>query len=65
LAGTDIAEDQKIAAFGSSCRDLMLDADIFEDEPVGTALHHCSDLLAGEVDGRSAVLAISYLTFGF
>jgi hypothetical protein len=52
LAGTDIAEDQKIAAFGSSCRDLMLDADIFEDEPVGTALHHCSDLLAGEVVGR-------------
>ena len=30
----------------------MLDADIFEDEPVGTALHHCSDLLAGEVVGR-------------
>jgi hypothetical protein len=51
LAGTDIAEDQKIAACGSSYRDLMLDADIFEDEPVGTALNNRSDPLAGEHDG--------------
>lgn len=29
----------------------MLDADIFEDEPVGTALNTLSDPLAGEHDG--------------